>query len=208
MTTMTETNTEAGVGTLLNTPPKKSAFAFGSCIDNSSTAWAMSATTLLLAELKADMKAIRAELKPKDVGFPPPPPSPVSLALPPRATSPPSSFIAGPSPRLDQPPAPAPKAFYTPQKRPHVLKPLNITGGKWKAPQPMGFPATLGTAPVAQLSGADMIDDQSRQARIAMKSKAIHEMLMKAQRQEVQVQLASTAVGPHEVCAQLAAPAA
>ena len=224
MTTMAETNTEAGVGTLLNKPPKKSAFAFGSCIDNSSTAWAMSATTLLLAELKADMKAIRAELTPQILARPPPPPSPVSLALPPLPVTGARACLAGPSPRFDLPP---PKAFYTPQKRPHMLKPIDGTstsmnefkellektlpkGGKWRAPMPMGMPTYATTSAVANANGVDAIQEQSRQARIAMKSKAIHEMLMKARQQEVRLQLTSKAAGPREALAphELAAAAA
>lgn len=211
---------------VVSTSPKKSPFAFGSCIDNSSTAWAMSATTLLLAELKADMKAIRAELKPQTLALPPPPPSPISFSLPARPTPGARACLAGPSPRLDMSAAQALKTFYTPQKRPHMLKPLDAAaatsvnehtelpekilpnGGKWRALMPMSMPAYASSSAVANPNGVDPIPEQSRQARIAMKSKAIHETLMKVRQQEVRAKLTSEAAGPREALAQLAAPAA
>ena len=118
--------------TLVAMPPsteaKRSPFSFDSPY-NSRTAWAHTSISLLLCEIKDELKD-KDQSKLSSPKLPPPPPSPISLVLPTQVRATEASHLAaraGPSPRQDYPTAGQvqPKSLYTPFKRaPQVLKPI------------------------------------------------------------------------------------
>ena len=114
-------------------PASEKSSPFSASSHNSPYSWRMSATTLLLHEVKAELNANRLKMP----RMPPPPPSPVTGELPTRlqpitATPP----VAGPTPREGIHPVRRRTTFYTPQRRPHRLDTLVLETND-KSPSPV-----------------------------------------------------------------------